>query len=188
LGLRRDVNFYATEFNVAKLEAWADPKVAARLFLTAFWDEAGVVRQDKHSSAAVLAFPWNLADTGSVNGPAYAMAKTNNPWTPELRATVLQTVLRLAGDMNFIQLDPLGTGTYTLDGPRGQLFVWQNLQGWTDKPATVWQVMLPSWAQTAELWGWDGLRRTVRVHGGNFTITGLGGNETYMLRVPRPRN
>jgi hypothetical protein len=118
LGLQRDVNFYATEFNIAKLDAWADPRVAARLFLTAFWDEAGVVGQDKHSSATVLAFPWNLADTGSVNGPAYAMAKTSNPWTPELRATMLQTVLRLAGDMKFIQLDPLGTGTYTLDGPR----------------------------------------------------------------------
>ena len=186
LGLRRDVNFYSTEFNIAKVDAWADPTVSARLFLTAFWDEAGVVRQDKHSSATVLAFPWNLADTGSVNGPAYAMANTDNPWTPELRATVLQTVLGLAGDMKFIQLDPLGTGTYTLEGPDGQLFVWQNLPGWTDQPATMWQVMLPSWAQTAELWGWDGLRRTVPVHGGNFTITGLGGNETYMLRVPRP--
>jgi hypothetical protein len=172
---------------LAKTDDWADPKIAARLFLTAFWDELGVVGADRHSSATVLAFPWNLGDTAHARGSVYAMAETETPWTPELRATVLRNVLRLAGNMRFIKLDPFDTGTYTLEGPDGHLIVWQNLQGWTDKPGTVWEVTLPSWARIAELWGWDGLRRVVSVHGGHFTIKGLAENETYMLRLPRPR-
>jgi hypothetical protein len=187
LRLRRDVNFYATEFNIAKTDDWADPKIAARLFLTAFWDQLGVVGADRHSSATVLAFPWNLGDTAQSRGTVYAMAATETPWTPELRATVLRNVLRLAGNMRFTKLDPFDTGTYTLEGPDGYLIVWQNLPGWTDKPGTVWEVTLPSWARTAELWGWDGLRRVVSVHGGHFAIKGLAKNETYMLRLTRPR-
>lgn len=187
MGLRRDVNFYATEFNIARAEAWADPKLAARLFLTAFWDQVGIVHADRRTSAMVLAFPWNLADTGRIEGPAYAMAVAEDPWAPDLRAVVLQTVLRLAGDMTFTALDPLGAGTYTLEGEGGRLLVWQNLPGWTDRPGPVWEVNLPDWARSAELWGWDGLRRTIPVHGGKVSIGGLRENETYMLLVPRPR-
>jgi hypothetical protein len=187
MGLRRDVNFYATEFNVARAEAWTDPKLTARLFLTAFWDNAGVVRADGRSSATVLAFPWYLPDTGEIEGPAYAMAATKDPWSPDPRAAVLRTVLRLAGDMRFTALDPRGAGTFTLEGKEGVLLVWQNLKGWTDRPGPVWEVDLPPWARFAELWGWDGLRRTVPVHGGKVSIRDLPGDETYMLRVPRPR-
>jgi hypothetical protein len=187
LGIRRDINFYATEFNIARVEGWTDPKLAARLFLTAFWDQVGVVRSNRHSSATVLAFPWNLADTGRIEGPAYAMAQTENPWSPDPRAVVLRTVLRLAGDMTFVALDPLGKGTYTLEGPGGRLIVWQNLPGWTDKPGTIWEVNAPSWARVAELWGWDGLRRTIPVQGGRALIGGLREGETVMLHLPRPR-
>ncbi len=188
LGLRRETNFYSTEFNIAEVDDWADPKVAARLFLTAFWDEVGVVRADKRTSATVLAYPWNLGDVPSKDDTAYAMAQSENPWSPDLRAAVLRTVLRLAGDMHFIRLDPLATGTYALEGRAGQLLVWQNLHDWTDRPGTSWQVTLPDWAQIAELWGWDGLRRVIPVRGGPFTLEGLAEGETYMLRVPRPSN
>jgi hypothetical protein len=187
MGLRRDVNFYATELNVARADAWADPKLAARLFLTAFWDNAGVVRADGRTSATVLAFPWNLADTGRIEGPAYAMAAAENPWAPDERAVVLRTVLRLAGDMTFTSLDPHASGTYTLEGKGGLLLVWQNLPGWTDKPGQIWEVDLPDWAQRAELWGWNGFRKTIPVHGGKNSIKGLQDHETHMLLVPRPR-
>ena len=187
MGLRRDVNFYSTEYNVARAEAWTDPKLLARLFLTAFWDNVGVVRADGRTSATVLAFPWNLADTGEIEGPAYAMAITKDPWAPDLRAAVLRTVLRLAGDMTFTSLDPRGAGTFALEGKAAVLFVWQNLEGWTDKPGSVWEVDLPAWARLAELWGFDGLRRTIPVQGGKVAIRDLPGNETYMLRVPRPQ-
>jgi hypothetical protein len=171
---------------VARAEGWTDPKLLARLFLTAFWDNVGVVRADGRTSATVLAFPWNLADAGEIEGPAYAMALTKDPWSPDLRAAVLRTVLRLAGDMKFTSLDPRGAGTFALEGKEAVLFVWQNLEGWTDRPGAVWEVDLPAWARLAELWGFDGLRRTIPVQGGKVAIRDLPGNETYMLRVPRP--
>ncbi len=187
IGVTRDINFYATEYNVARENAWRDPSVAAKLFLTAFWDEMGVVRADGGSSATVLAFPWNLADTEQSKNPADAMAATENPWSPDARAAVLAMVLRIAGDMTFTWLDPHATGTYALEGDKGLLFVWQDRPGWTDVPGKSWVVQLPDWATTAELWAWDGLRKTIAVHGGRFVVRGLSGNETYMLRVPRPQ-
>jgi hypothetical protein len=183
MGLKRDVNFYATEFNVARADAWEDPKVAARLFLTGLWDNLGVVRKDGRTSATVLAFPWNLGDTPRIDGPHYAMATGEAPWSPDLRATVLRNVLKLAGDMRFTSLDPHRTGTYVLEGKKEKLFVWQNLPGWTDEPGGVREVDLPDGATGAELWAWDGLRRKFPVRGGKTVITGLDGHETYMLLV-----
>lgn len=184
--LTRDVNFYSTEYNISRDHDWDDPAIAARLFLTAFWDEMGVVRNDGHSSATVIAFPWNLADTPRSIEPNYAMAETENPWSPDSRAKVLRNVLRIAGDMHFIALDPKGSGTFTLEGPQGRLYVWQDLPGWTDKPATRWDLDVPQWAQFAELWGWDGLRKMVPVQDGKVAIEDLPGNETYMLLLRRP--
>lgn len=186
MGLKRDINFYATEFNVARGGDWGDEKIAARLFLTALWDNLGVVHADGKTSATMLAFPWNLGDTGKIEGPGYAMAATEAPWTPEARSKVLRMVLKLAGDMKFVTLDP-PAGLFTLEDENGQLIVWQDLPGWTDKPGPVWEVRLPDWARRAELWGWDGLRREVSVDSGKVVITDLAGNETYMLRVPKPR-
>ncbi len=180
LGLSRDINFYATEFNVARDGAWNAPELAARLFLTAFWDEVGVVRADGRSSATVLALPWNLADTGRIEGPAYAMAATENPWSPEARAKVLHLVLQLAGDMTFSSLDPRA-GEYRLEGKDGQLLVWQDLPGWTDHPGQRWEVTVPDWAPRVELYGWDGARRSFVADHGKVVIDGLAGNETYML-------
>ena len=184
MGLHRDINFYATEFNIARAGAWNDPKLAARLFLTALWDELGVVRADG-SSAVVLAFPWNLADTGRTKDELiYAMANHANPWVPDLRANVLRSVLKLSGDMRFVSLDPRA-GTYALEGKSGRLLVWQDLPGWTDSPGTRWEVTPPAWATSAELWGWNGLRRRVPVSQANIVIDGLDGNETYMLFLRR---
>lgn len=185
MALKRDINFYATEFNVARDGAWEDPKLAARLFLTAFWDQMAVVGADGQRPATVLALPWNLADTGRIEGPGYAMAVSEAPWKPDSRAKVLRTVLALAGDMTFTALDTRA-GRFTLDSDSAQLMVWQNLPGWTETPGTVWEVQLPEWADRAELWGWDGKRRDIRVSGGKAVISGLAGNETYMLRLPKP--
>lgn len=186
MGLKRDINFYATEFNIARDGEWNDPKVAARLFLTAFWDQIGVVRADGRSSATVLAMPWNLADTGRIEGPGYAMAASESPWSPDPRAKVLRDILRLAGDMTFVSLDPAG-GRYVLESEAGQLLVWQNLPGWTPTPGPIWDVRLPDWAARAELWGWNGRRRELRADNGKLVVDGLSGNETLMLWLPRPR-
>ena len=187
LGVRRDINFYATEFNVARGDGWEDDDTLGALFLTAIWDHLGVQKTDG-SSATVLAFPWNLSDTGHIEGPAYAMAAGENPWKPDVRARVLKMVAGLAGDMSFVALDPRHSGTFVLEGPDARLVVFQDRPGWTDLPAGEdWTVVAPPWAKTAELWGWDGLRRKLAVTHGRIVVSGLPGGETYMLRIPRPK-
>jgi hypothetical protein len=184
MGIHRDIRFYTTEFNVARLDDWADPKVAAKLFLSAFWDQVSVVGADGHTPAMALAFPWNLGDTVRVDGPAYAMAATEDPWSPDPRAVVLRMVLQLAGDMTLQSIDK-ARGLTRLAGADAELIVWQNLPGWTDRPGRTLALELPDWARTIEVWGWDGLRRRVAVSGGHFVLDGLDENETTMIRVPR---
>lgn len=184
MGLHRDIKFYSTEFNVARVGAWSDPKLAAKLFLNAFWDQISVVGNDGHTPVMVLAFPWNLGDTDHVDGPAYAMAMTENPYTPDTRSVVLRMVLRLAGDMAIKSIDK-PRGLTTLEGPDAELIVWQNWPGWTDRPGRAVELTLPDWAHQIEVWGWDGLRRTLPVHGGKFVLDGVAENETVMIRVPR---
>ena len=71
-----------------------------------------------------------MSDTERIDGPAYAMAVAEKPWRPDPRATVLQMVLRLAGDMKVSSIDK-DAGIFSLAGKDGQLFIWQNLPGWT---------------------------------------------------------
>jgi hypothetical protein len=184
MGLRRDVRFYATEFNVARAGEWDDSKLLGKLFLSAFWDQVAVVGQDGRSPVMALAFPWNLADTPRVDGPHYAMAVSENPWSPEIRGVVLQTILRLAGDMTLTSIDK-SRGLTTLTSAAAELFVWQNLQGWTDRPGRALELTLPDWAHTVEIWGWEGLRRRVAATGGRNVLSDLGEGETFMIRVPR---
>ncbi|EJW11497.1 hypothetical protein A33M_3110 [Rhodovulum sp. PH10] len=181
--ISRDVNFYATEFNVARDDAWSDETLAAKLFLTAFWDNVGVAGANGRP-ATVLASPWNLADTGRIEGPAYAMAAREAPWAPDARARVLAMVLKLAGDKRITSLDRV-RGLVTLEDDDGIVIAWQNLPGWTDRPGKELRIELPAWAQRAEVWGFDGPRETVPVHGGDNVIE-LPANETIMLRIPRP--
>ncbi|TDX64262.1 hypothetical protein EDE12_10598 [Methylosinus sp. sav-2] len=186
MGLSRDINFYATEYNISKSEGWARPETAAKLFLTAFWDEMAVVGADGRRPATVLAMPWNLGDTGAIEGPSYAMASGAAPWRPEARAIVLRNLIALAGSMHFVSIDR-EKGLLTLEGPTGRLLVWHDLEGWTDAPGSAWTVPLPAWAVTAELWGWDGLRRRVPVAGPEHRFAGLKPDETYMVFLPRPK-
>ncbi|HMM62646.1 MAG TPA: hypothetical protein PKD01_00860 [Mesorhizobium sp.] len=185
LGIRRDINFYATEFNVARGDGWDNDATLGALFLTAVWDNLGVQKADG-SSATVLAFPWNLSDTGSIEGPAYAMAAGADPWKPDVRAKVLKMVADLAGDMRFVALDPRGSGSFVLEGAGARLVVFQDRPGWSDSPGADRTVAAPPWARSAELWGWEGLRRKLAVTDGTVAVKGLAGDETFMLRIPRP--
>jgi hypothetical protein len=185
LRIKADIGFYATEYNIARADDWFDPSLAASLFLTAFWDEAGVVGNDRHMSVSRLAFPWNLGDTGAIEGPGYAMAAGSDPWLPDKRAEVLTMILKLAGDMTFSELDPLGTGTYVLTGTNGELHVWQNRPDWTNRLGSTWDIPAPQWATEAELWGWNGLLRKLKPRDGHVVATDLPENQTYMMLFPK---
>lgn len=186
LGVSRDIAFHATEYNVARDDAWQDPAQLGSLFLTAFWDEMGVVGNDGRTSVTRTAFPWNLGDTPAVDGPSYAMATATAPWRGDTRAEVLARVLALAGDMRFTELDPRSSGRYTLSGPAGELRVWQNRPGWTDRPSDVWTSTAPAWAGSAELWGWQGPLAIAEPRNGLVRFEQLSGNDTYMVFFPRP--
>ncbi len=182
LKITRDIGFYATEFNIARDDAWSDPAVAASLFLTALWDELGVVGRDGHTPVTQLAFPWNLGDISAE--PPYAMALGEKPWQPDRRAEVLRRVLKLAGDMTFVTLDPNLTGTFVLSGPGGELHVWQDRPDWTDHPGTTWDVIAPNWAGEAQLWDWRGKIRDIHVEHGHAIATDLAQDATYMMLFP----
>ncbi|MGJ4999318.1 hypothetical protein ACQR0Z_33170 [Bradyrhizobium sp. HKCCYLS3077] len=185
MGLTREINFYATEFNVARAGAWEDEQVAARLFLSAIWDQLAVVGKDGRAPVSVLAFPWNLGDTPDVDGLAYAMAAGEKPWSPEARSLVTKTVLQLAGHMRIVSIDRR-LALYRLSGPDADLIVWQNIAGWTDRPGRAVELDLPEWTRSLEVWAWDGLQRRIEARPGRFFVDGLNANETYMFRVPRP--
>lgn len=184
LGLKRDINFYATEFNVSRSEGWSDEKLSASLFLTAFWDNFGVVGAEGQP-VTVFAFPWALPDTDRVDGPGYAMAAGEAPWRPEERSKVVQRVLNIAGDMKVVSSDPYHAGTIHLSGPKSDLFVWHNRRGWTDISGGRWTIALPEGARKIELWGWDGLRESHAVSGDRYVFEALAGGETYMALVTR---
>jgi hypothetical protein len=184
LGLKRDIKFYTTEFNVSRSGDWSDETLTAKLFLTAIWDNLGVVGAEGRP-ATVFAFPWALADTPEVDGPAYAMAVSGDPWQPEERAKVLKRVLDLAGDMTIVSSDPYGAGTMHLKGANGDLFVWHNRLGWTNLTDGRWPIRLPEGARKVELWGWDGLRSIHDVSGDSFVFEALPAGETYMALVTR---
>jgi len=183
MGLKRDIHFYATEFNVARAGAWEDADILGRLFLSAVWDQLAVVGNNG-VPVMVLAFPWNLGDTPRIDGPHYAMAVAENPWVPEIRGLVFKSVLQLAGDMSIVSIDR-PRGLLALAGPDADLIVWQDMPGWTDKPGRSVEIQLPDWAHRIEVWAWDGLRRSAPAQGGRFLVDGLDENETYMIRVPR---
>lgn len=183
--LKRDIGFYTTEFNVARAGAWSDDDTLAWLFLSAVWDQIAVVGDDGKRPAMVIAFPWNLGDTPRVDGPHYAMAAEENPFAPEIRGLVFKMVLQLAGDMTVTASDR-ARGLVTLSGPAADLIVWQNRPGWTDRPGHSVEIELPSWAQSLEVWGWDGLRRRLPARPGRLVVDDLKDNETIMFRVPRP--
>ena len=185
MGLSRDVKFYTTEFNVARAGGWADEQAAAKLFLSAIWDQLAVVGKDGRTPATALAFPWNLGDTPDIDGLAYAMAASQAPWVPEARSLVLKTVLQLAGHMKIVAIDRR-LALYTLSGPDADLIVWQNIAGWTDRPGRAVEIALPAWTRSLEIWGWDGLQRRIDARPGRFFVDDLDANQTYMFRVPRP--
>lgn len=191
-GVTADVAFHATEYNFKRRLVTED--AAAAGLLTAMWDALGVVTT-AGAPAATLAFPWNLFNSNA-SDVDYGMAASVDPYVPTARGATVGLVLRLLaasgapGGWAWAALDPRGTGVFALTpappaGACRRLVVWQDRAGWsTLQPTTAFNVTgVPPCAAVVDVYGWDGLRRSVPAGGGGAAVEvdGLAGDETYMF-------
>jgi len=183
-GITRDINFYCTEYNFKSGEQGIDDDLAAKRLLTCIWDRLGVVKADGHTSATKLALVWNLFDTTEAN-KRYGLTEQTSPWKPAARGKTFQLVMGLIAGMNFTHLDPLGRGEFTLAGDGKTLWVWQNYEGYSSIHGTRYTVSdIPAAAKTLKVYGWDGLRKTIDLHGqSSVTVDDLAERETYMFQA-----
>jgi len=180
-GINTDIKFYTTEFNFKKRLVTEDE--AARGFLTAVWDALGVVG-NRGQGVTQFALPWNIFHTTSQDDH-YGICTQLDPWTPTARGRVLQMICQLSEGMEFILRDPGGRGEYILNGNDKKMWVWQNRTEWTNHPGTAYEVEgIPDAATKLEVYGWDGLRRSLDLSGQvSYTVDGLANEETYMFLV-----
>lgn len=182
-GITRDINFYATEFNVAiETDQGIDENLAAKRFLTAIWANLGVARNDGHTLATQFAFPWNIFNT-NIEDPVYGLNTQLNPWTPTARGVALKLVCDLSAGMEFVSSDPKGRGEYILNGNNKKMWVWQNYSTWSSIAGTSYTVSgIPTGTTTLQVYGWNGLRSTINLSGQtSYTVNGLNAKETYMF-------
>lgn len=178
-GVTADIAFCTDEVNV-KLRKRTEPD-AARDFLTALWDALGVVGRDGQPVSEFV-MPWNVFHTND-RDRSYGLCTELSPWTPTERGKVLHLVGELTEGMEFVRADPKGEGVYVLEGSSGKLWVWQNREGWTRRPSSRFRIDdLPPSAESVEVYGWDGLRETLRLRGKRpLVVDGLATGETYMF-------
>lgn len=179
-GITADVGFIATEFNYKKRQV--SEEQAACGFLTAIWDSLGVVGGDGSAHVARLAFPWNIFHRAEKDDH-YGMSHSLQPYRPTARGEVLRLVLRLTRGMTFVSLDPRGTGVFVLQGEGRKLWVWQNRKGWSSLRGTRFEVRgIPPQATRLEVYGWDGLRRTIELGAADrIIVADLEPEQTHMF-------
>jgi hypothetical protein len=188
-GITRDINFYSTEFDVNRvvkkngMSVATDEATLGRQFLTAVWDNLGVVRASG-GSASVMSLAWLLFQTQSADS-ANGMALQLSQYQPDARASAYRLVATLANGMKFSSLDPDAKGEFVLSGKNRTLYVWQDLPGWTNHFGSTYSFKtLPAGAKTLEIYGYDGLRASVDLTGKrSYLASGLRGDETYMFLI-----
>lgn len=188
-GITRDINYYTTEFNFAggfpqtndlynPSGSFTDENYAARMFLTALWDNIGVTRNNG-TPATQLAFPWSLFPVEDV----YTMSQQLSPFQPRARARTWQLVLELTRGMSLISSDPDNTGVIVLSGGARKMWVFQNWPGWSSLAGTSFVVNgIPQGARVLKVYDWSGNIRTLDCSGkSSVTVTGLAPKNTVMF-------
>ena len=178
-GITADIAFYTTEFNFKKRDI--TEQEAARGFLTAIWDALGVT--GNHGQPVTqFALPWNIFHTPG-SDDHYGLTLKNTPWTPTLRGDVLRRVCQLTQGTHFTSLDPRQSGIFVLQGTDKTIWVWQNRQGWTDRPGSQFMLEdLPRGTESIDVYGSGGLRATVNVKGkSDVQIQNLALEQTTMF-------
>ncbi|MNC43035.1 hypothetical protein D3C75_918770 [compost metagenome] len=95
----------------------------------------------------------------------------------------MENVIEKTKGMSFVSLDPKKTGEYVLNGSSKKMWIWQNLDYWTNHPGTSYTINgLPDGTYKLEVIGWDGERQTIAISGNtSYTIRDLAVGETYMF-------
>jgi len=181
-GITRDIDFYCTEYNFKSGVQGIDDNLAAKRLLTCIWANLGVVKSDGHTPATKLALVWNLFGNAEKEYGLTAHSK-DQAWNPYATGKTFELVMSLTSGMAFTYLDPLDKGEFTLAGNGKTLWVWQNYETFSSIHGTHYTVnSLPSMAKTLQVYGWDGLRKTIDLHGETaLTINDLNERETYMF-------
>ena len=178
-GITTDVQFCTTEMNFKKRAVSDD--VAAAGFLTALWDALTVVGRDGNRVTQFV-MPWNIFNLASKD-ESYGLTAQLSPRTPTARGKVLAMVCELTRGMEFISADPKNSGVSVLAGNGRTLWVWQNRPGWSNLAGTSFTLTdIPAGTTTVEIYGWDGLRKTVSTRGQTtLALNALSANETLIL-------
>lgn len=181
-GLPDSVKFVSTEWNVNKHSTLPD---YAPMYLSALWDLVGVTNSANGPATDFAKCFVVCLTTAEFNEPDHDLALCTDisPWTPEVRGQIFRRVCNLTDGMQFISMNPRGTGEYVLNGNNKKLWVWQNRTAWTNHPGTSFTVTgIPTSATRLEVHDYNGLRRTITLSGQtSYTVTGLPTNQTLMF-------
>lgn len=187
-GITRDISHYCTEHNYNRRISDGPPptyeaeSTTANRLLTGIWDVLGVVKNDG-TSATKVALGWNFFNT-NVADDRYGICTQLDPWLPTARGKVYQMVGKLTQEMDFVSLDPKGTGVYVLSATGKKMWVWQRRPFWSSNATstTFTASNIPSGVTRMEVYGWNGLRKAFPLSGQTiYPVTGLSSDETYML-------
>lgn len=181
-GITADIKFCPTEFGFKENTQGINSQLAAKRLLTCIWGNLGAVGNDGFSSACEYALIWNIFNT-VFEDPVYGMCYSRNPYNPNPKGTIFNTVVGLTKDMEFEHLDPFDKGEFTLNSSTKKMWVFQNYPLLSSIHGTTYTInQIPSNTTEIQVYNWNGLQTTVINNNfSSYTFTGLNANETYMF-------
>ena len=191
-GITADIYYHVTEY-MPKADDEADK---AKYFLLHTWSNLGVVGNAGQPVTRHIA-PFQYSTT-TAGHPQFGMADVDWLWQGNVKGRAYQMVSRLTAGMQFVSLDPGGSGEFVLEGDGKRLIVWQNAEGWTDHPGSTFTVEnIPAGATRLEVYRYDSWTQLYGGHGGipnpfqsinlsgetSYTVTDVPTGECYMFML-----